>query len=697
VSSGTSRLKHPNYRPDIDGLRAIAVLAVVMNHAFPGRLPGGFIGVDVFFVISGFLISTIIFENLDSGTFTFREFYSRRIRRIFPALIITLVGVLVLGWLLFVSEELTLLGKHVAAGAGFLSNFVLQGEAGYFDSSSETKPLLHLWSLGIEEQFYIAWPLILWFAWKRQMNLLTITLLLAFASFYLNVQGVKTDSIGTFYLPHTRFWEMMTGSALAWITIYVKEPRLGLRLAIDRWLNRIIFHNSREPDERTLKSFIAIAGTSLLTFGFLTFDKSTTYPGIFALVPVLGSLLLIYAGPWAWINQKLLSNKILVWFGLISFPLYLWHWPLISFAWILEGGVPPTIVRVSAVLFAISLAWITKVFIEKPFRFSKVGVRLKVWSLCISLIVVGLTGIALNSTSISQSRGFENVLIDRKGMEFAYGSSLNWYRGKENWLFLGNNYDQSVAKLKLDQRPAQQELEATHATFTKAAEAAEKYDADLVLIVGPNKESVYTEFLPDGLKPSPGRYSGYFLNHLRDVPNLTVHNPTKQLLELKRSAGYLYWKTDTHWNDKGAFFAFQGFLQKFSIPSPGVYFAQGKNHVGDLIGISGLGTFPLDSNDDWHVIWKKEQVLKNVTLEDKEQTSFGVIEYVNNEQFISNKRIWVIGDSFSSQMRQFFNATFRHVHYVGHWRERLGTLQEDLANASLRPDMVVVIRVERSF
>ena len=690
-------LKHPKYRSDIDGLRAIAVLAVVTYHAFPGRLPGGFIGVDVFFVISGFLISTIIFENLESGTFTFKEFYSRRIRRIFPALVITLLGVSIIGWFLLISEEIKSLGKHVAAGAAFLTNFIVQGEAGYFDSASEARPLLHLWSLGIEEQFYIIWPVLIWFAWKRKFNFISITLLLACVSFYFNIKEVETSPVSTFFSPHTRFWELMCGSGLAWATIYLKHSDLKLRVTIDRWLKRIVFQNLREPDGNTLSNLMAIQGVALLFFGFLFFDKSTVYPGFYTFIPVLGTLFLIYAGSNSWINRALLSNKVLIWFGLISFPLYLWHWPLISFAWIVEGGVPPTIVRVSAVLLAMLLAWLTKVFIEKPFRFSKARIQLKVWGLCISLTVVGLAGLALNSTSISQSRGFENLLIDRKGMEFAYGPSLNWYRGKGNWLFLGNNYDQSVAKLKLIQRPSKEALEETKATFMKAAEAAEKYGSKLVLIVGPNKESVYPEFLPNKLKPSSRSYSNYFLNNLQDVSNLTIYNPTNQLLALKTSSGFLYWKTDTHWNDKGAFFSFQGFLQKFSIPSPDVYFTQGKNHVGDLIGISGLEKFPLDSKDDWKVIWQKRQVLENVVLQDKVLTSFGAIEYVNNEQFISNKRIWVIGDSSSSGMRQFFNATFRHVHYVGHWSERLGTLQEDLANASFKPDMVVVIRVERSF
>ncbi len=150
---------HPKYRPDIDGLRAIAILSVVGFHAFPEWVKGGFVGVDIFFVISGFLISSIIFGNLEKNTFNYYDFYARRIRRIFPALILVLVASYAAGWYLLLPDEFKQLGKHIAAGAGFVSNLVLWNEAGYFDKASYTKPLLHLWSLGIEEQFYIFWPL----------------------------------------------------------------------------------------------------------------------------------------------------------------------------------------------------------------------------------------------------------------------------------------------------------------------------------------------------------------------------------------------------------------------------------------------------------------------------------------------------------------------------------------------------------
>ena len=164
--------KKSSYRAEIDGLRAFAVLSVVAFHTFPSWLKGGFIGVDIFFVISGFLITTNIFENLNKGQFSFIDFFSRRIRRIFPALIIVMVSSLIFGWFVLLSDDLNQLGKHIAGGTAFVSNFIFAEEVGYFDTQAEYKPMLHLWSLAVEEQFYIFWPLTLWIAWKLKQNLL---------------------------------------------------------------------------------------------------------------------------------------------------------------------------------------------------------------------------------------------------------------------------------------------------------------------------------------------------------------------------------------------------------------------------------------------------------------------------------------------------------------------------------------------
>jgi peptidoglycan/LPS O-acetylase OafA/YrhL len=367
-SQRNPHLYHPKYRPDIDGLRAVAVLSVVGFHAFPSLVKGGFIGVDVFFVISGFLISGIVFESLDKGTFTFREFYARRIRRIFPALILVMVASFIVGWFSLLADEYKQLGKHITGGAAFISNIVLWQEAGYFDNSAETKPLLHLWSLGVEEQFYIVWPLLLWLAWKRKFNFFAVTLAIALGSFYLNLKGIKQDAVATFYSPLTRFWELMCGGLLAWVTIYKKSSYANFKLKADRLLVSAIYKDKTVEEGRTLANLSAFVGLALLAWGLERITKNYSFPGVWALVPVVAAVLIISAGPKAWVNKNLLSNEVAVWIGLISYPLYLWHWPVISFATIFESTFPSVSVRIEALIAAILLAYITYKIVERPIR-----------------------------------------------------------------------------------------------------------------------------------------------------------------------------------------------------------------------------------------------------------------------------------------------------------------------------------------
>jgi peptidoglycan/LPS O-acetylase OafA/YrhL len=345
-TSGAATLSHPKYRPDIDGLRAIAVLSVVIYHAFPETLKAGFMGVDIFFVISGYLISSIIFENIDRASFSFGQFYGRRIKRIFPALTLVLLSCLVFGWFGLLGDEFKQLGKHMAAGAGFVSNFFLWQESGYFNNAAETKPLLHLWSLAIEEQFYIFWPLIVWLTWKRKWLFLFTFVGLGIASFAYNAYLIRLDPTATFFSPATRIWELLGGVLLAYIRV---RPSV--------W----------QPSQRQLQ-IASTVGVVLLAFGLYRIDRGRPYPGTWALLPILGSFCLIYAGPTAWFNRFVLSNRVLVWVGLISFPLYLWHWPILSFMRVIESEAPSAHFRNLAVLASFILAWMTYYFVEKPIR-----------------------------------------------------------------------------------------------------------------------------------------------------------------------------------------------------------------------------------------------------------------------------------------------------------------------------------------
>lgn len=344
---GQHALSQPKYRPDIDGLRAIAVISVVGFHAFPNSIKGGFIGVDIFFVISGFLISCIIFGSLGNGSFSYSEFYARRVKRIFPALIVVLTACFALGWFMLLADEYKQLGKHMAAGAGFISNLVLWQESGYFDASSYTKLLLHLWSLGIEEQFYIFWPLLLGLVWTRKWNFLLLTLLIAAASFALNIYYVGSDPVATFYSPLSRCWELMVGGILAYLVLH--KPQ----------------HLQYKPNWQSA------AGVFLIAIGLMLITKHNQFPSWWALLPTAGAFLMISAGPEAWLNRNLLGNRVLVWVGLISYPLYLWHWPLLSLARIIELPMSARAARVAAVVLSIVLAWLTARLVEKPIRFGR--------------------------------------------------------------------------------------------------------------------------------------------------------------------------------------------------------------------------------------------------------------------------------------------------------------------------------------
>ena len=336
------------YRSDIDGLRAVAVLSVIGFHFF--GIQAGFIGVDIFFVISGYLISSIIFTQLQEERFSLMAFYQHRIRRIFPALLTVLFFCFVLGWFVLLAIEFELLNKHIAAGLTFISNLVLLSESGYFDPDSHTKILLHLWSLGIEEQFYIVWPLLLIFWWRWRLHYLSLLIPILVVSFVSNVTVISTHPSAAFYLPITRFWELLIGALLAYRIAVEGKSFVVLRSA----------------------NLTVLLGLIALVICNIFLNDRSQFPGWWALLPTLGSILIIAAGQAAWFNKYVLGSRVMVWIGLISYPLYLWHWPLLTFARILEGGrQSPAQTRIAMFVLTFILAWFTYQFIEKPIRFNK--------------------------------------------------------------------------------------------------------------------------------------------------------------------------------------------------------------------------------------------------------------------------------------------------------------------------------------
>lgn len=382
------------YHPDIDGLRAIACLAVVFFHAFPHALKdtfqGGFIGVDIFFVISGYLISSILYKKIYASDVSFTsnllDFYVRRVRRIFPALIAVLLFLIVVGNIEFFEDEYKRLSLHLFGGATYISNFILYSEdGGYFDVGVDKKPLLHLWSLGVEEQFYIIFPLFLYLIYKCKINLLLCLIAFTVVSFALNVYDVYTGfSSKSFFMPYTRFWELSSGALLAYFNCFAK---------------------TKVESESSIKrgNYLSIAGLVVLALGFLILKNSAhNFPGVKALLPILGSVLIIAAGPNAVVNKYILSHKVLVFLGLISYPLYLWHWPILSVCNIIEAGLPSRTIRISAVVLSIVLATLTYYFIEPKLRYGKNGNK-KALGLFLVMLAIGVYGITEYKYSYTQN------------------------------------------------------------------------------------------------------------------------------------------------------------------------------------------------------------------------------------------------------------------------------------------------------
>jgi peptidoglycan/LPS O-acetylase OafA/YrhL len=333
------------YRADIDGLRAIAVLAVLFFHTNVPGFSGGFVGVDVFFVISGYLITTIILKEIKAENFSIARFYERRIRRIFPALFPVIAFVLAVGAYLFDANAFKYLGQSIAATTLFSSNVLFWSESGYFDAPSLQKPLLHTWSLAVEEQFYIFFPLALMAIHRYLKGKYLLWVMIAFIiSLAASIYGVTHNPTATFYLVPTRAWELMVGSILALDAL----PDLT---------------NNRQRNAFTS------SGLALILFSIFAYTEATPFPGIAALAPVLGSGFIIYSGRrGAHQAQQLLTARPVVFIGLISYSLYLWHWPLVAFTKYLLFR-PFTGIDSAAIIFAsLLLASFSWKFIEQPFR-----------------------------------------------------------------------------------------------------------------------------------------------------------------------------------------------------------------------------------------------------------------------------------------------------------------------------------------
>lgn len=368
------------YRPEIDGLRAIAVILVILFHAGVQLFNGGFVGVDVFFVISGYLITTIILADLEARQFSLLKFYERRARRILPALYVVMASCLPFAWLWLMPSDAKVVFNSVLSVLVFASNMFFWRNTQYFDAGSELNPLLHTWSLGVEEQFYVLFPIFLMLAWrlgrKRIVGLLTIGTLLSLA---LAVYATNTKPVAAFFLLATRGWELAMGSLVAFY--------LGGK--------------ARDQFPPALNQILSLVGFGLITGAALTFTKETPFPGFYALVPTVGAgLIIVFGSPETFVG-RLLGSRVFVGVGLISYSAYLWHQPLLSLARHRSLTEPGEVVMAGSIVLTFGLAYVTWRYVETPFRQGNIVPQRLLWRASfVSAVVIAGSTVGLASITV---------------------------------------------------------------------------------------------------------------------------------------------------------------------------------------------------------------------------------------------------------------------------------------------------------
>ena len=331
-----------NYRPEIDGLRAIAVLPVILFHAGFQAFSGGYVGVDVFFVISGYLITTILINDLEAGRFSIVRFYERRARRILPALFLVMLVCLPVAWFVMLPAQLQEFGQNAMAVSLFVSNIVLWLNTDYFAASAELNPLLHTWSLAVEEQFYIFFPPLLWALWRAGKRWpFTVTVIISIASLALAEWGWRNAPDANFYLLPFRAWELGAGSICAFL---------------------LHGRSSKRNDP------LSLAGLCLILYSVFIYDNETPFPSVWALAPVAGTALIILYSNSSSLLGRALSLRPVVLIGLLSYSAYLWHQPLFAFARLATTGEVPSSIMLLLSAAALGLAYLTWRFVENPFR-----------------------------------------------------------------------------------------------------------------------------------------------------------------------------------------------------------------------------------------------------------------------------------------------------------------------------------------
>lgn len=402
------------HRKEIDGLRAVAVIIVILYHAGILAFSGGYIGVDIFFVISGFLIFRLILEELSLGIFSFSNFYQRRIKRILPALFLVIFCTIGPAYFILMPEDFAEFSRSIIAASMFIPNFLFWRETGYFNSDVDLKPLLHTWSLGVEEQFYIIFPIVLFIVYKLARNYLMIFfVIVAFISLMLAEHFVLNKPSATFYLLPTRIWEFLCGGLLAMLFNTYKFPQP----------NKIV------------AEFMMILGMILIGFAVFNFDRSTPVPSVYLLVPILGAMLVIVFGEQETMVGSLLRSRVFVFLGLTSYSTYLWHQPILALVRQESLNPPGILVITCCIVATLLLGFLSWRYFELPIRRYEFVSKSKVFilALCVSLIFIA----------------FGTLVHIKSGFEAHYTANLD-LRQKKVWKsFASDNYIESECRYRL--------------------------------------------------------------------------------------------------------------------------------------------------------------------------------------------------------------------------------------------------------
>lgn len=677
-----------NYRADIDGLRAIAVLSVMIFHLNNDWLTGGFIGVDIFFVISGYLITKNIYSEMVNNQFSFKNFYQRRINRILPAFFVVIFASSFFAWYVLAPDEFSIFLESVKSTTYFCENiFFAEHTGGYFDLSADNMPILHTWSLAVEEQFYILLPFILLFVLKIKLhtnNILIVLFVLSLISFSL-----AQISPNYYFLSRHNYYSLFTGRAgelLAGSIIGILTTSKNVcKISELNNIKMISFY----------KNIFSISGLFIVICSIIFISNKYVFPSFITIIPVLGVVLILYFSDKNTLLYKFLSFRLFVFIGLISYSLYLWHWPIISLykQYLIIDQLTDFIDYFFVISSIFILTLLTYFFIEIPCRKYKKSFKFSFCCYYLLPTIIIFSFYFLQTTT----KFADNIFTER--FNSTYRHSLRWVQGKDDFLFLGDKYDKTIRKMTLSIKPTKEKIISLTKNIEEITIEASRYDTKVVLLIAPDKARIYSNYLPDNLHVSKIRYIDFYLSELRKNKDLVIYDPEKDILEEANNIDEkLYYRTDSHWNLKGAYIAYTGLLKKLGLNPVQVSFNSADSWHGDLINIAELKAENIHfHNDDTFNIQVLQQTSIQCTPKGLTNEAFGNNEDCINSLAPIDKKVWVIGDSFSRALRDYLTASFKKVNFVGHWNEQLPILSKELSEAKEKPDIIIIVKVARTF